>query len=105
MEIYQAFDKTLRDLGIRAAHVASTSGVSDADISRFRNGDQDIRTSKMARLIAALPSHAQDYFWYLFRYSDLGVRCMIAGESGARYGPAPSCDVQDNSKESAAMRA
>ena len=101
MEIYQAFDRTLKDLDIRASQVAAGSGVSESDISRFRNGDRDIRSSKFARLLFALPSHAQDYFWFIFRYSDLGIQCRTVAENGARYGPAPVCELHESAAVSA----
>lgn len=67
MEFHEAFDRTLRDFGIKASSVAIVSGIPESDISRFRNGGQDMRGSKLSRLIRALPNTARNYFWLLFQ--------------------------------------
>lgn len=66
MEIHTAFDKTLKDLRIKASTISEASGIPESDISKFRHGNQDILGRKIERLLKALPSTAQGYFWVLF---------------------------------------
>jgi DNA-binding Xre family transcriptional regulator len=70
MEIHKSFDRTLKDLGIKASAISAASGIAESDISKFRNGNQDILGRKIARLLKALPDTARGYFWLLFTAED-----------------------------------
>ena len=70
MEIHTAFDRTLKDMGIKACTISEVSGIAESDISKFRHGNQDILGRKIERLLKALPSTAKSYFWLLFTAED-----------------------------------
>jgi DNA-binding Xre family transcriptional regulator len=84
MEIHNAFDRTLKDFGIRASVISASSGIAESDISKFRSGNQDIRGSKIEKLLNALPVSARDYFWLLFKSGD-DVPKLSLSEKGSPY--------------------
>ena len=73
MDINKAFDRTLKAYRIKASEMSASSGVPETDISKFRNGHQEIRVPKLEMLLNALPPNAKDYFWLLFKSEDSDI--------------------------------
>jgi hypothetical protein len=59
----ELFDEMLERFELNARLICETSGVSEVMVSRFRNGNVDIGSSKFVALIQSLPPAAKD--WYL----------------------------------------
>lgn len=58
-----AFAATLDAYRISTVALASSSGVSETAISRFRNGRADMRASTLFKLLRTLPPPAQLHFY------------------------------------------
>jgi transcriptional regulator with XRE-family HTH domain len=78
----QAFDLTLKDFEIKASEFAVKSGVSESDISRFRNGKTDVGYQKVQKLLSALSPLELDYFWLLFRCNEPELARKISPNFG-----------------------
>lgn len=63
MSFSQEFDQTLSHFGISARWIANESGVSEVIISKFRNGKKEVQTDTLSKLIGALPSEVQEYYF------------------------------------------
>ena len=68
MNISQAFDQTLKTFEIRAKDISEKSGVSEKQISMFRNNRQRINSDALQSLLEVLPVKARLYF--LIQLSD-----------------------------------
>jgi len=64
------FDEMLNHFNLSAKAVASTAGVSEVMISRFRRGKMDLGAAKLVALLASIPDEARE--WYLAHL--LGVK-------------------------------
>jgi transcriptional regulator with XRE-family HTH domain len=64
MNFSDAFDQTLTHFSIKGKDIAAESGLTEAAVSRFRNGDQDIKASSLEKLLAALPVEAKQYLFF-----------------------------------------
>lgn len=64
MNFSDAFDQTLTHFSIKGKDIAAESGLTEAAVSRFRNGEQDIKASSLEKLLAALPAEAKQYLFF-----------------------------------------
>jgi DNA-binding Xre family transcriptional regulator len=64
MRFSEAFRETLFRYGISGKCLAEKSGVSERQISKFRNGD-NLRTDTLEKLLEALPENAREYMMLL----------------------------------------
>ncbi|NJR15286.1 MAG: XRE family transcriptional regulator [Calothrix sp. CSU_2_0] len=80
-ELHQKlFDEMLNRFNLSARDIASTSGISEVMISRFRHGRADLGTAKFLALIGAIPEEAKD--WYISQLlgakPKINLRSLIA---------------------------
>jgi hypothetical protein len=59
----QAFNEMMTRFGIEAKKLAVDSNVSEIQISRFRNGKQDLHSDALLRLLSNVPKEPRQ--WYL----------------------------------------
>jgi hypothetical protein len=59
----ELFNQMLERFQLNARLICQASGVSEVMVSRFRNGNVDLGSSKFVALIQSLPPEAKD--WYL----------------------------------------
>jgi hypothetical protein len=59
----ELFNEMLERFQLSARLICQASGVSEVMVSRFRNGNVDLGSSKLVALIQSLPPEAKD--WYL----------------------------------------
>lgn len=58
-----AFDETMEEFSISGKELAAKAGVTQAMISQFRRGKQEIQTGTLERLLNALSIEAKQYFY------------------------------------------
>ena len=66
MNTHEAFAETIKRFDISLAHISRETGIAQATLSRFKNGRKDIGTRTLHKIILALPSYAQEYFYTLW---------------------------------------
>ena len=64
MRFSDAFRETMFRYALTGKEIADRSGVSERQISRFRNGE-NLRTDSLEKLIQALPPDAREYMMLL----------------------------------------
>ncbi len=65
MEFREALNETIRVFHLKAVDLAQASGVTEAEISRFRKGRKDVTATTLYKLIQGLPNNARAYFLIL----------------------------------------
>ena len=66
METHQAFAETIRRFSISLAEISRKSDISQATLSRFKNGHNDLGSRNLQRILHALPVYAREYFYTLW---------------------------------------
>ncbi len=66
METHKAFAETIKRFDISLAHISRETGIAQATLSRFKNGQKNIGTKTFHKIILALPSYAKEYFYTLW---------------------------------------
>ncbi len=95
MDIQEALDKTLKDYGIKARHLATVSGVTERQISLFRNKNADIFAVKgLQELLEAMDAIAPG--------SRQHFCLLLAGKSSEQPDPNQLVSSMDN-KELASL--
>lgn len=61
MQIFEALNLTLEHFKIKGKEIAQRSGVTEATVSKFRHGEQDLTTTSLDKLLAGLPDDAYHY--------------------------------------------
>jgi transcriptional regulator with XRE-family HTH domain len=56
---HEALDLSIKLLDLEVKPIAQKAGISESQISRYRNGRADISSASFARLIRALPEKAR----------------------------------------------
>jgi predicted transcriptional regulator len=70
----EALNKTIKLFNLRAVDIAERANIPESDLSKFRNGKNDILAE---RFLAALPRDARSYLLMLLNNYDLeGVTPM-----------------------------
>lgn len=64
MNHQKAFDEMMICYRLEARKLAATSGVSEVQISRLRNG-KDLYAGTLMELLSAVPTEAREYFFSL----------------------------------------
>lgn len=90
MEISKAFSLTIKKFGIKAVELSRSSGVAEADVSRFLNNKTNCGHRTLDKLIRVLPDTAKDYFWLLYKtesdvFDPESDRRLALCESGSKY--------------------
>jgi transcriptional regulator with XRE-family HTH domain len=62
MRIYEIFNTTLDRFNLKAKDIAAESGATENTLSRWRNGDKEIRDNTLEKLLEALPDDAYAFF-------------------------------------------
>ena len=65
IKINKALKQTMQDCGVRAVWLSQKTGIAEATISKFLQGKTDMLGANIERIIEALPSNAQGYFFNL----------------------------------------
>lgn len=60
--VRQALFKTLKKFKIKGNHLSRVTGITEAQLSRFRNGGE-LSLMNFEKIVAALPPEAYQYFW------------------------------------------
>jgi transcriptional regulator with XRE-family HTH domain len=60
-----ALDETFKLFNLKAKTIAASSGVSEQQLSKFRNGHQDMHARGLFRVVSALPRSARFHFYSL----------------------------------------
>lgn len=58
----QAFDEMMIRFGLSAKVLAAESGVSEVQLSRFRNGKQDLYAGALVETLSKTPEEAQEFY-------------------------------------------
>jgi transcriptional regulator with XRE-family HTH domain len=82
LDISQAFNKTLKTFEIRAKDISEKSGVSEKQISMFRNGRQRLNSDALQSLLEVLPLEARLYFLIQLSEGRLGELGCFSGKKG-----------------------
>jgi predicted transcriptional regulator len=61
----EALNKTIRLFNLKAADIANKANIPESDLSKFRNGHNDILTRRFFTIVDALPSGARLYLFML----------------------------------------
>ena len=61
MKISDAFREAVHKFHLRGSDLAQQSGLTTAQISNFRNGQQNIRIDSLEKLLDAMPQEACEY--------------------------------------------
>jgi predicted transcriptional regulator len=73
----EALNKTIKLFNLRAVDIAERANIPESDLSKFRNGKNDILAERFFRIVAALPRDARSYLLMLLNNYDLeGVTPM-----------------------------
>lgn len=80
----RALDLTIREFGIAYCHISEQSGVSDSSLSRYLSGATDLSSSRLQKVIDALPSEARSFFFVTLNPTD----------QAAEGAPNPSAQMQ-----------
>lgn len=64
MKFSEAFKETMYRFNLKGADIAERSGLTTAQISLFRNG-QNIRIDNLERILKAMPQEAKEYMLLL----------------------------------------
>jgi DNA-binding Xre family transcriptional regulator len=64
MQTFEAFDRTLSHFNIMNRDLQHQTGVHESSISRFRRGERDLHVATLEKLILALPSEAQRFYYF-----------------------------------------
>jgi hypothetical protein len=70
MKASEAYDYVLNEYKLKARDIALTTGKSEADISKFRNGHRNISADLLQLFVQALPPQAKAHFYMLFSYDE-----------------------------------
>lgn len=70
MKASEAYDYILDTYKIKAKDIAKAIGISETDISKFRNGHRKVNQDLLQLLIQALPPEAKAHFNMLYSYGD-----------------------------------
>lgn len=62
-DLRRALDLTMREFGITHCYLSETSGVSGSSLSRYLSGTTDLSSSRLQKVIDALPSEARSFFF------------------------------------------
>lgn len=65
MNYREALDEVFRKYNIKAVDIASKTGVGTNQISRFRNGRNDLKAETLFAIINGLPYEARMHFYAL----------------------------------------
>lgn len=69
------FGEMLVRFGINAKELAETSGVSEVQLSRFRNGKTDLGAGKLMALLEKAPYEARE--WYLSQLLGVSLKTSL----------------------------
>lgn len=70
----KALRETMEECNLRATFIAEHSGLTDQQISTFRNGKRPMQSDNLQRLIDALPPTARIVFFSKCMMSKIGER-------------------------------
>lgn len=65
MDPRDALDATIKHFGLTAKTLAEAAGIGDERLSKYRNKVQDMHSTTVFKLVAALPRTARFYFYSL----------------------------------------
>jgi predicted transcriptional regulator len=63
MKFSDAINQAFVEFNLSAKEIAARSGLTESQLSRFRNG-RDIRSDNLERLIEALPEQAKEFLFF-----------------------------------------
>ncbi|MDR9405379.1 MAG: hypothetical protein RI580_18320 [Halothece sp. Uz-M2-17] len=70
MEGYKALDKTLKRFHLQAKTLAKKADINPVQLSRYRNGSNDLYSETLLRIVRNLPAEAKGYYWLLTMTED-----------------------------------
>ncbi|MGI0488579.1 helix-turn-helix domain-containing protein [Pantanalinema rosaneae CENA516] len=97
MKFCEAVDQTFVEFKLTNREIAQKSGLTEAQLSEFRRGKREIHTDRLERLIAALPTQAQQFLFFnclLPQMDDRAIGTLLYAISLKMRGAAPSLDLE-----------
>jgi DNA-binding Xre family transcriptional regulator len=76
MKFCEAVDRTISEFNLVAKELAQQADLTSAQLSEFRHGKRDIHARALERLIAALPSQAQQYLFFECLLSEMDDKAI-----------------------------
>jgi transcriptional regulator with XRE-family HTH domain len=73
----KALDATMKAYGIKGVWIAEKAGVSNQTVSNFLIGKGQIKSESLERILNALPSEAQEYFFQQMHPVSKDLRSLI----------------------------
>ncbi len=73
METHEAFSETIRRFKISLAEISRKTDISQATLSRFKNGHNDLGSRNLQKILCALPAYAREYFYTLWCRTNCAV--------------------------------
>jgi len=70
MNYREALDEVITRFRLKAVDIAEATGVGQNQISRFRNGHNDLNAESFFKIIHALPPKAKMHFYALLMMDD-----------------------------------
>lgn len=69
MRFSAAFHETMNRFDLKGSEIARIAGLTNAQVSNFRNG-QNLRIDSVEKILAALPNSAREYMLLLVGLDD-----------------------------------
>jgi predicted transcriptional regulator len=75
----EALNKTIKLFNLKAVDIAERANIPESDLSKFRNGKNDILAERFFKIAGALPRDARSYLFMLLASSDdiEGVKPLV----------------------------
>lgn len=83
MRFSEAFNEAINRFGLKGSEIAKNTGLTNAQISNFRNG-QNLRIDSVEKILAALPREARAYMLELVALDEGITEIPLPKKSGKK---------------------
>lgn len=75
---HEAFVEVIEKYKLKQHELVSKSGVDKGVVSRFINGESDIKARNLQKLVKALPPQAKAYYYMLYSFDNEDQKFKVA---------------------------